>query len=100
MVISRPYIDIWPYIANFANTGVKPLYNDRPQCRVPAVVIFCNIFDPQEMKLVKVLNSCITELGDNAPPTILVPHVPSRKSFLNGANDSDLGFWGWFAGPF
>ena len=47
--------------------------------RVPAVVIFCNIYDAEEMKLAKVLSICITDLGDDAPPTILVPHVPSSS---------------------
>ena len=49
--------------------------------QVPAVLIFCNIFDPQEMKLALVLSTTITELRDAAAPTILVPHVRPESSW-------------------
>jgi len=56
--------------------GVLPSEEMELLGRVAALLIFCNIFDPLEMKLAKALSSCITELGDAAPPTILVPHIP------------------------
>jgi hypothetical protein len=46
-------------------------------CRTPAVLIFCDISDEWEMERAMLLNDCVANLGDRAPPTILVPHSAS-----------------------
>jgi serine/threonine protein kinase len=54
---------------------------------VRAIIIFCNIFNSKELENALLLNSCVTELGDEAPPTILVPHTDPEKRTTDNPGD-------------